>query len=75
MTTMSDDLKRLTSWAKTLAAKAETAAPVIEEILSGKRVLPEGCPTKESLAAMELGGVQKAFTEVEAAYRDIQKRL
>ena len=75
MTTLKEDFDRLVSWSKVLATKAESTGPVVHEILAGQRQLPEGCPTKESLAAMELSGVRQAFEEVEAAYRDVQKRL
>lgn len=75
VTTLRDDLDRLARWAKVLAAKVESTGPVVEEILAGQRELPAGCPSKESLAAMELSGVAQAFEEVEAAYRDVRRRL
>ena len=42
---------------------------------NGGSRLPKGCPSKESLAAMELRQIEKKLAEVVSAVADIKKAL
>ena len=65
----------LRSFAKALAMNANEVPEQIKHTLTSDRPLPEGCPSKGSLALMELRQLQKNLEEVEAAHVRIYQHI
>ena len=56
---LDEALKNLDSWVKALAYETERVIPVVKRTMAGEVELPQGCPSKASMAEMELRQVKK----------------
>lgn len=65
---LDENLKQLRNWSQSLASEVQTAVPSVEATLRSGNPLPDGCPSRGSLAAMELNGVAKKLSEVKAIF-------
>lgn len=72
---MQDKLNNLRQWVGSLSHVVNDILPQIEETLNGKSKLSKGCPSKESMAALELRQIEKKLSEVVAAVDDVKKAL
>lgn len=66
---------RLRTWTKALALAVEDVLPQMEQVLEGESKLPESCPSKESMAVLQLGQIEKRLSEVVSAVHEIRKAL
>lgn len=73
--TMHEKFERLQDFTTSLSLTVKDTLPNREQILDGKRPLPDNCPSKESMAELELSGIKKNLSEVVAAVDDIEKAL
>ena len=67
------NFKLLRQWAQSLHLEVQSSLPQVEEILSGTRRMPEGCPSIESMAGLAFAGIREKLEEVNAAAAGIEK--
>ena len=79
--------KRLAEWVtalynettgKTISPPPTEKMPHLEFILkaiSGEKELPDGCPSRGSLAVMEISGIKKKLSEVTAAIKALENAI
>jgi hypothetical protein len=72
---LEDKWKLLNSWSQTLSMRVESTLPKIQKALDSSTELPNGCPSHVSLALMEFRYVEKAFDEVFALYKMVEKAI
>jgi len=63
---------------KTISPPPIEKIPHLEFILkaiSGEKELPDGCPSRGSLAVMEISGIKKKLSEVTAAVKDLENAI
>lgn len=65
----------LKQWAQAIILKIDDFFPDIWSSLESNDPLPQGCPSKASLAAMSLSEINKPLREVNAIYDEIRKHL
>lgn len=56
---MQKNFERLKQWTDTLALTVENVLPQVKDALDGKVQLPKNCPSKEAMAELELGRIEK----------------
>jgi len=62
-------LKNLDDWSKSLSNAIQIYSPQIIEALNKDIPLPEGCPSRASLADLVLGKIYEKLSEVNASYK------
>ncbi len=65
----------LNSWSKALVISVEDTLPSIQHALQSNEPLPVNCPSKASLAEMELRQIQKKLSELNGIYKLIHEHL
>jgi len=70
--TLDEKLQHLQTGALSLAAETETLVPQIRETLAGNTKLPDGCPSKESMADLQLNEIRQKLKEVHTALEMVE---
>jgi hypothetical protein len=73
--TRDEKFKNLENWSKSLEVTIESMIPQVKNVLSGKTELPDGCPSKESAAALIFGQIEEKLQEVNAAAKMAQDSI
>lgn len=73
--TREEKLQNLQNWVNSLARVTGDIIPQIRETLAGTKELPAGCPSKESMAALEFDQIKKKLTEVNAAVEMVEDSI
>jgi hypothetical protein len=68
-------LKNLKEWSTSLNTVIEDLTPQILDALDNKKPLPEGCPSRASLANLISGSIMKKLSEVNAAYKYLNESI
>jgi hypothetical protein len=75
MSELEDTYQRLLSSTHSLLGTAERCLPEIHEALDPASKLPDGCPSRASMAEMIYRDVKKWFREVETAVHDVESAI
>ena len=74
--TMQNCFSDIRGWSSALIEAAKDAEPIVESTLfSEERGLPYGCPSKGSMAMMELRPMEQCIQEICGAYNDLQQAI
>lgn len=76
MSKVDEACKRLMSFTKSLEMQVYGESfGYVREILSGDKELPDGCPSRASLAIMQLGSIRDVLDEVNGAFQDLEDAI
>ncbi len=66
-------LKRLKDCSQSIANQMDGVCSQIQDVFENKITLPDGCPSKQSMAAMIFREIDQSLDEVNAAYKNVHQ--
>ena len=76
MSKVEEVYQRLMSFTKTLEMQVHGENyKHLRDILSDNKELPDGCPSRASLAILQIGSIREALDEVNAAYQALEDAI
>ena len=73
--TLNESLDNLQSWVNTLHYETHTTIPAIRHTMLAAEPLPEGFLSHASVAELELRGIRKKLSEINAAVEYVEEAI